>query len=295
MGHARPSNGDTRPPAEGADDPTAAVDDFTSFWRELNRQAKAQNVSAAKWVACASRVAGRQQQTSSPEHQPFPVQTLYDRVQKGRRVGWEEARHFVRAIPGMDEQRWKTAWERADRAWRTTPGTPSIARNIDPQAALAPVPAQRTAKPDDTEAQDVLSPPRVAGWRRHIVITAGFVVLVLVLAGALLMRPIFLGSPGSANTAGAASSALTPTQPTPAITTESPSRQVGTRHEVCAESLSVRRDPQPKAETEVLASLQWGDTFYVELTRGPTWSYGVSDGSVEVRGWVETKWLMPTC
>lgn len=55
------------------------------------------------------------------------------------------------------------------------------------------------------------------------------------------------------------------------------------------------RDPLPKSETAVLASLSWGDMFRVEKKEGNAWSYGESEGSTKVRGWVLSKWLQPTC
>jgi hypothetical protein len=269
VGHARPS-GDTSTPAEPVADPDAAVNDFASFWTGLSEQARACNLSRSKWADRASALAGRQHQTGRPEHKPFPAKTLYDRAQKGRRVEWGEACWFVSAIPGLDGERWKAAWERAERQWLATHGTSAVA----PASSPEPTPARAEgppASPDDVQP-DTTPPPGVVRWWQHILV--GGVCVVALASAVIVGRSAVATSSEPPHGATAASSSL---------------------YAVCADSLTVRRDPKRVNDTEVVAELKRGDTFRVEQTRGPTWSYGESDGSLGVRGWVQTRWLKPTC
>jgi hypothetical protein len=73
------------------------------------------------------------------------------------------------------------------------------------------------------------------------------------------------------------------------------SHPAGLRRMVCADSLSVVREPVPKERTQVLASLHPGDAFYVQGVKGRSWAYGVAEGSSNARGWVLNAWLRPSC
>jgi serine/threonine protein kinase len=64
---------------------------------------------------------------------------------------------------------------------------------------------------------------------------------------------------------------------------------------VCAQHLTVRRDPLTQSRTRVLATLAPGDRFTVEAGTGRAWVYGRSSGSVSVRGWALRQWLRPRC
>jgi hypothetical protein len=82
----------------------ASVRDFASFWTTLDNTAAAQNITKKQWVRRAGKLAGKR----------FAEKTLYDRITKGRRVSWEDAQWFVKAVDGADLGEWKAAWERAE-------------------------------------------------------------------------------------------------------------------------------------------------------------------------------------
>ncbi len=86
-----------------------------------------------------------------------------------------------------------------------------------------------------------------------------------------------------------------PVPSTPGTAVPSPSAPTGARYTVCARTLLVRLDPEPVTETQVVAELERGDVFYVQKTLDPTWSYGESQGSATVRGWVQTRYLKTDC
>jgi hypothetical protein len=266
----------------------ATVHDFAEFWARLADQAKAHDLSKTSWAARASKLAGRREQTGKPEHKPFSAKTLYDRAQHGRRVEWNEAQWFVRAIPHTDISRWQAAWERAEQRWLATYGESASTRSVDlqfPSASAQPGPA------NPHEANATSTPSPIARWRWRIILSG---VAVLALLGAVLWKPVASTAPEFA-APPVQSLPLSATAPAEPSTFSSSAGPAGVRHMVCADSLSVLRDPQPKNETEVLASLRWGDNFYVQRTRGPAWSYGVSVGSLEVEGWVLTNWLKTAC
>ena len=90
-------------------DPAAGVRDVATFWSCLAEEARGSGLAKAEWASQASQLAGRHAQTDRAEHKPFSAKTLYDRTQHGRRVEWDEAQWFIRAIPGLDPSKWKAA------------------------------------------------------------------------------------------------------------------------------------------------------------------------------------------
>lgn len=118
----------------------ADVYDFATFWARLAESARLSGLSKSEWAIQASKLAGRHAQTGLAEHKPFSAKTLYDRTQHGRRVEWDEAQWFVRAIAGLDAPSWKAAWERAEQRWL------SAAKDEPPlpAAEVDSVPARRS-------------------------------------------------------------------------------------------------------------------------------------------------------
>jgi hypothetical protein len=64
---------------------------------------------------------------------------------------------------------------------------------------------------------------------------------------------------------------------------------------VCAQHLTVRRDPLTERRTHIVATLAPGDSFVVEATKGQGWVYGHSSGSVSATGWALHQWLRTDC
>jgi hypothetical protein len=64
---------------------------------------------------------------------------------------------------------------------------------------------------------------------------------------------------------------------------------------VCAQHLTVRREPLTATRTRVVATLAPGDRFTVEGSKGRGWVYGRSSGSATVTGWALRQWLRPRC
>jgi hypothetical protein len=64
---------------------------------------------------------------------------------------------------------------------------------------------------------------------------------------------------------------------------------------VCAESVSVRREPRPEGVTETVGTLRRGDTVTVLETNGNGWVRGRSAGSAVVTGWVLREFVKERC
>ena len=276
MGQVRRSGSSDEPTTGPTEDPAAAVRDFAGFWAALEMQARAQGLSISDWAARASRLAGRNDQTGRSEHKSFSTKTLYDRAQKGRRVEWDEAQWFVAAIPEREIWRWRAAWERAEQQWLALRDPPTV---DGPDVAVAIPLVAQPAVPDAQEPDTASTAPSTSTRRRNVLLVGAALVVA---AGAALL--LLLTAPLRDTSAVSAA-------PSPIASTG----QVGMRRLVCANSLSVMREPKRKDQTEMLAQLQRGDAFLVERMRGQTWAYGTAEGSSNVRGWVLTEWLKPTC
>lgn len=85
-----------------------------------------------------------------------------------------------------------------------------------------------------------------------------------------------------------------PRSPSPKPSTPRPAPGVR-RLVVCAQDLGVREKPLPVKETRVIATLRTGDFFTVTATKGKTWVFGRSSGSVSVSGWTFRGYLKTSC
>jgi len=105
--------------------------------------------------------------------------------------------------------------------------------------------------------------------------------------------PASSAPPATSQPPPATSSPPPPPSVTPASSVAPPQVPRPERLTVCGETVTVRADPEPLAETRVVANLEYGDTFDVERRQGSAWVYGSAPNGVA--GWVLRQWLAPTC